>query len=82
MGHPESQDRLLAIWDMLQETKLIEELEVLEPRDATKEEICLVHDPKYFDVIKWFLTFLPSNINDSRISRSIQILYNNTEKIK
>jgi acetoin utilization deacetylase AcuC-like enzyme len=52
MGHPESQDRLLAIWDMLQETKLTEELEVLEPRDATKEEICLVHDPKYFDIIK------------------------------
>ncbi len=52
MGHPESEDRLLAIWDMLQETKLIEELAVLEPRDATKEEICLVHDPKYFDIIK------------------------------
>ncbi|MGB7292106.1 MAG: histone deacetylase [Thermodesulfobacteriota bacterium] len=52
MGHPESQDRLLAIWDMLQETNLTEELEVLEPRDATKEEICLVHDPKYFDMIK------------------------------
>ncbi len=52
MGHPESQDRLLAIWDMLQETKLIEDVDVLEPRDATKEEICLVHDPKYFDIIK------------------------------
>lgn len=52
MGHPESQHRLLAIWDMLQETKLIEDLSVLEPRDATKEEICLVHDPKYFDIIR------------------------------
>ncbi len=52
MGHPESQDRLLAIWDMLQETKLIEELDVLEARDATREEVCLVHDPKYFDIIK------------------------------
>jgi acetoin utilization deacetylase AcuC-like enzyme len=37
---------------MLQETKLTEELEVMEPRDATKEEICLVHDPRYFDLIK------------------------------
>jgi acetoin utilization deacetylase AcuC-like enzyme len=52
MGHPESEHRLLAIWDMLNETKLIEELAVLEPRDATKEEICLVHDAKYFDIIK------------------------------
>lgn len=37
---------------MLQETKLIQDLAVLEPRDATEEEICSVHDPKYFDIIR------------------------------
>ncbi|MBI4228286.1 MAG: histone deacetylase [Deltaproteobacteria bacterium] len=52
MGHPESQYRLLAISDMLRETHLIDELEKLQPRDATQEEICLVHDPRYFEIIK------------------------------
>jgi len=52
MGHPESQHRLLAILDMLKETKLFDEVYRLQPRDATMEEICLVHDPNYYDVIK------------------------------
>jgi acetoin utilization deacetylase AcuC-like enzyme len=52
MGHPESQERLLAIIDMLKETKLLEEIVRIEPRDATKEEITLVHEPKYFDLIQ------------------------------
>ncbi len=52
MGHPESQHRLLAILDMLKETKLFDEVDRLQPRDASKEEICLVHDPDYYDVIK------------------------------
>lgn len=52
MGHPESQERLFAIVDMLRETRLLEEVVGIEPRDATKEEITLVHDPKYFDLIQ------------------------------
>ena len=52
MGHPESQERLFAIVDMLRETRLFEEVVRIEPRDATKEEITLVHDPKYFDLIQ------------------------------
>ncbi len=52
MGHPESQERLFAIVDMLRETRLLEEVVRIEPRDATKEEITLVHDPKYFDLIQ------------------------------
>ncbi len=51
MGHPESQERILAIADMLRETKLLDELPNLEPRDATKDEITLVHDPEYYDKI-------------------------------
>jgi acetoin utilization deacetylase AcuC-like enzyme len=52
MGHPESQERLFAIVDMLRETRLLEEVVRIEPRDATKEEITLVHDPKHFDLIQ------------------------------
>ncbi len=52
MGHPESQERLFAIVDMLRETKLLEEVVRIEPRNATKDEITLVHDPKYFDLIQ------------------------------
>lgn len=51
MGHPESQERILAIVDMLKSTKLMEEVVRIEPRDATKEEITLVHTPEYFDKI-------------------------------
>jgi acetoin utilization deacetylase AcuC-like enzyme len=52
MGHPECPERLIAIVDMLRETKLLEEVVRIEPRDATKDEITLVHDPKYFDLIQ------------------------------
>jgi acetoin utilization deacetylase AcuC-like enzyme len=52
MGHPESPQRLLAIYDMLTTTGLIKELTRINPRDATQEEICLVHDPEYFNLIK------------------------------
>jgi len=52
MGHPESPERILAIVDMLKQTKLLEEVVKIVPRDATKDEITLVHDPKYFDFIQ------------------------------
>ncbi|MEQ9618642.1 MAG: histone deacetylase [Deltaproteobacteria bacterium] len=51
MGHPESRERILAIVDMLKFTKLMDEVVRIEPRDATKEEITLVHTPEYFDKI-------------------------------
>jgi acetoin utilization deacetylase AcuC-like enzyme len=52
MGHPESQERLFAIVDMLNTTGLFEEVKRIEPRDATKEEISLVHTPEYFELIQ------------------------------
>ena len=51
MGHPESPERILAIVDMLNYTKLIDEVVKIAPRDATKEEITLVHTPEHFDNI-------------------------------
>jgi len=49
MGHPESHERILAIVDMLKFTKLIDEVVNIVPRDATKEEITLVHTAEHFD---------------------------------
>ncbi len=50
-GHPETYERVLAIVDMLNFTKLIDEVVRIEPRDATREEITLVHTPEHFDKI-------------------------------
>ncbi len=50
-GHPETYERVLAIVDMLNFTKLIDEVVKIEPRDATREEITLVHTPEHFDKI-------------------------------
>ncbi len=48
-GHPETYERILAIVDMLNYTKLMDEVVRIEPRDATKEEITLVHTSEHFD---------------------------------
>ena len=48
-GHPESQERLLAIIDMLKHTRLLDEVSKIVPRDASKEEITLVHTPEHYD---------------------------------
>ena len=48
-GHPESQERLLAIIDMLKYTGLLDEVSKIAPRDASKEEITLVHTPEHYD---------------------------------
>ena len=60
----------LAIVDMLNFTKLIDEVVKITPRDATKEEITLVHTPEHFDKMAslpkespkcfWTLTHLPA----------------------
>ena len=50
-GHPETFERVLAIVDMLQFTKMMDEVVRIEPRDATREEITLVHTQEHFDKI-------------------------------
>lgn len=52
MGHPESPERILVVVDMLKETKMLDEVVRIQPRDATREEITLVHNPRYYEVIK------------------------------
>lgn len=50
-GHPETFERVLAIVDMLNYTKMMDEVVRIEPRNATKEEITLVHTPEHYDKI-------------------------------
>lgn len=50
--HPECPERLESINDMLKHEGLIEKIELLSPRDATKEEITDVHTEQYFEFIK------------------------------
>ena len=50
-GHPETFERILAIVDMLNFTKMMNEVVRIVPRDATKEEITMVHTPEHYDKI-------------------------------
>jgi len=47
-GHPESPERIIAMVDSLQEHGIFDKLIKIPPRDATKEEITLVHQPGYY----------------------------------
>ncbi len=51
-GHPERSDRLRAIISELQATGLYEQLELRSPREATIDEIALVHPSGYIEGVK------------------------------
>ena len=48
MSHPESSERILVLVDTLKQHGLIDKIVRLEPRDATKDDITLVHQPFYY----------------------------------
>lgn len=48
MGHPESPERILVLVDSLKEHGLFDKLIRKVPRDATKDEIQLVHQPYHY----------------------------------
>ena len=50
-GHPESPERLKAIYQMLDEEMRDRGLEEIKPRPATREELERVHGPKYIDLV-------------------------------
>jgi acetoin utilization deacetylase AcuC-like enzyme len=50
-GHPESQQRLLAIYAMLEQIQARRHYAEIPPRLATAEEILLVHSPEYLQKI-------------------------------
>ena len=43
-NHPETPERIAVAWDNLETKGLKQQCKVLEPREATKEEILLVHE--------------------------------------
>ncbi len=50
--HPESPDRVYIINDMINESGIINNLKILKPRDADKEDILRVHTEKHYERIK------------------------------
>ncbi len=50
--HPESPRRLNRALSALRESKLLDEVEVIEPREAALEEIHLIHDPRYVEHVR------------------------------
>lgn len=51
-SHPESPARLSSIMGRLNETGLLKQLTLIEPRAATEEEILLVHTREHYDDLK------------------------------
>jgi len=52
LGHPESPQRLAAIWEAVADAGLTERLLWLDPRPATADDVCGVHDPAYVDLVR------------------------------
>jgi acetoin utilization deacetylase AcuC-like enzyme len=50
-GHPESPERLVAIYRMLEETGMKDRFEAVKPRAATREELERIHSPAYIDLV-------------------------------
>jgi acetoin utilization deacetylase AcuC-like enzyme len=50
-GHPESPERLIAIYKMLEETGMKDRFESVNPRAATREELEMIHSPAYIDLV-------------------------------
>jgi acetoin utilization deacetylase AcuC-like enzyme len=51
-GHPERPERLQATMQLLEKVGLSEKVRIISPRDATVEEIGLVHPKKYIEKVK------------------------------
>jgi acetoin utilization deacetylase AcuC-like enzyme len=51
-GHPERPERLTAIWNGLQKADLIHDMYRLAPRRATDNELALVHERSYIQLVR------------------------------
>ncbi len=49
--HPENPKRLEVIYEMLEDSDVKGKFVEIEPREATREEICYIHSPEYVDMI-------------------------------
>ncbi|TPG69529.1 acetoin utilization protein AcuC [Brevibacillus laterosporus] len=50
--HPFNQKRLLLTYDLMQAYGLLTPENIMDPRHATDDELLLVHDPRYVEVVK------------------------------
>ncbi len=50
-GHPESPERLRAIYHMLEEKEMKGQFELVKPRLATREELLMIHSSDYVDLV-------------------------------
>jgi len=50
--HPERAERILAILEQIRQASWINEVEFVEPRLATQEEVALVHDKRYVEAMR------------------------------
>ena len=50
-GHPESPERLRAIYQMLEDEEMKGQFEAVKPRAATRGELEMIHSPAYIDLI-------------------------------
>jgi acetoin utilization protein AcuC len=50
--HPFNQKRLTLTVDLLKEMNALQSSDVVAPRIATDEELCLAHDPNYIEIVK------------------------------
>jgi acetoin utilization deacetylase AcuC-like enzyme len=50
-GHPESPERLRAIYRMLEDEEMRGHFEEVKPRSATREELEMIHSSRYIDLI-------------------------------
>ena len=50
-GHPESPERLRAIYQMLEEKEMKGQVELIKPREATREELLAIHSADYIDLV-------------------------------
>ncbi len=53
-GHPERKERLMAILDYLGEESLLAQMELVEAREATFQEVALNHHPDYIEEVRRF----------------------------
>jgi acetoin utilization deacetylase AcuC-like enzyme len=51
LGHPESPERLKAIYQMLDEEDFKNQWIMVKPRNATREELEMIHAPAYIDLV-------------------------------
>jgi len=50
--HPFNQKRLTLTVDLLKEMNALTQSDIVVPRIASDEELCLVHDPQYIEIVK------------------------------